>query len=115
MSQGTIGTKRLSIDKIAYIAILILSMFLLLVVIEKSVINPIQNSGKDFNVLASEIQGLREDNNRLVAAVTNLSFLNNCTVDINSIRNVNIPIDDQGTFQRRSIIQLVCPAIEGVG
>ena len=115
MSQDTIGTKRLSIDKIAYIAVLVLSVFLLLVVIEKSVIAPIQNSDGDFNVLASEIQGLREDNNRLVAAVTNLSFLNNCTVDINSIRNVNIPIDDQGTFQRRSIIQLVCPAIEGVG
>ena len=114
MSQDIIGEKRIPIDKIFILTGLVLSLFLLLVIVEKVVINPIQNNGGDFNSLSLQIDGLREDNNRLVAAVTNLSFLNNCTIDVNSIRNVDIPIDAQGTFRRVSVIQLICPPIQGI-
>ena len=115
MSQDIIGVETMSTDKMAFLAVVIVSLLLLLVVIEKVVINPIQNTGGDFNALSLEIQGIREDNNRLVAAVTNLSFLNNCIIDANTIRTINIPLDNEGTFRRVSIIQLICPPIQGVG
>ncbi|KKN11411.1 hypothetical protein LCGC14_1026930 [marine sediment metagenome] len=40
-----------------------------------------------------------------------LNFLGDCIIDSNSIRNGELPIDNQGGFRRVSLITLICPEV----
>lgn len=54
-------------------------------------------------------------NNQLVILreLRALNLLSDCTIDTENIRSGEIPIDNQGGFRRVSIVQVVCPELQG--
>lgn len=49
----------------------------------------------------------------ILSEIRQLNFFSQCVVDSNSIRNIDLPIDDDSS-RRVLILTLICPELQGV-
>ena len=63
------------------------------------------------NVLSIEHIALAENQQFILNEIQKLNLFSQCAIDTNSIRTVEVPLDNAGAFRRVSLITLVCPEL----
>lgn len=58
-----------------------------------------------------EHSALADNQQFILNEIQELNLFSQCTIDTNSIRTVEVAIDNAGTFRRVSLITLICPEI----
>ncbi|KKL98921.1 hypothetical protein LCGC14_1819560 [marine sediment metagenome] len=63
------------------------------------------------NNLSVEHIALANNQQVILDEIQKLNLFSQCTIDTNSIRTVEVPIDNAGAFRRVSLITLICPEL----
>lgn len=58
-----------------------------------------------------EHKALAINQQSILNEILELNLFSQCTIDTNSIRTVEVPIDNAGAFRRVSLITLICPEL----
>lgn len=63
-------------------------------------------------VIFNRLSALDGNHQLILSEIWELNLFSQCTIDTNSLRTVEVPIDNAGAFRRVSLITLVCPELK---